>query len=291
VNWVGVGLCAGILYFLTLTAHAEQNESQTPRGRRVATTAAPEDVLLPPADAQRAQSGLATKVLKTGIGSEHPSDNDCVSVMFQAWRRDGTLFSVSGGLGNQAATQCLRPAMPGIAEALKLMVVGEKRRVWLPADLTRAVVAHHSDKHSDMETPSVDLTFDLELVRIIQAPPTPSDLRPPARGALKLPHGVFMQVLKPGSGSSHPSVTSWLTLDYTGWTSDGKLFESTVLAGHPRLVLLGATLPGWQDALKTMVVGEKVRLWVPAAAAYGEEPDKGLPAGDLIYDVEIVGFE
>jgi peptidylprolyl isomerase len=292
---VRISLCAGAVWILALTASAEQDENQTPivisAVPRTETTA-PATVSSPPPDAQVTPSGLATQVLKTGDGSEHPGDNDCVSIVFRAWRRDGKLFSTSG-LADEPATQCLRPAMPGIAEALKLMVVGEKRRIWLPANLTAAAVAHHAEKHlmKDSEMPLIDLTFDLELVGILQAPPTPSDLRPPAKGALRMPSGVVMQILKPGTGSSHPSVTSWLTLNYTGWTSDGKLFESTALVNHPRLVLFGMALPGWQEALASLVVGEKVRLWIPAALAYGEHPHSTFqPAGDLVYDLELLGF-
>jgi FKBP-type peptidyl-prolyl cis-trans isomerase len=282
---------------LTLSACDGQDQSQplvsTTPATRTETTAAPADVASPPPDAQITPSGLRTKVVTVGNGSEHPGDNDCVRIIFRAWRRDGKLFSTSG-LGDETSTQCLRPAMPGVAEALKLMAAGEKRRIWVPANLSAAAVAHHGEKHfmKDPGSPLIDLTFDLQLVEILRAPPTPSDLRPPAQGVLKLRSGVWMQILKPGTGSSHPSVTSWLTLDYTGWTSDGKLFESTVLVKHPRLMLLGTALPGWQEALAGMVAGEKVRLWVPAALAYGEKPaSKFLPAGDLIYDLEMPAFK
>jgi len=234
------------------------------------------------------------RVLRPGAGSEHADDNDCVIVVFQAWRRDGSLFSTSGP-HEEATTQCLRTAMPGVAEALKLMVVGERRRVWVPAALAHAPMAHHGDKHlaqTEPEPENVDLTLDLELRRILKSPPTPSTLTPPAQGAERLPSGVFMQILTPGVGTSHPSVKSWVTLDYTGWTSDGKLFESTIMSGHPAVLLLGMALAGWQDSLQLMVVGEKVRLWVPAALAYGEKPQsRSLPAGNLVYDVELLAFK
>jgi FKBP-type peptidyl-prolyl cis-trans isomerase len=294
-RYVGMLCIFPVLAHTPVLADTDLDDSQTPHGASVPGSAdmaeAPPDVLLPSADAQKTTSGLATKVLKIGVGSDHPADNDCVSIVFRAWRRDGTLVSTSGH-GDEASTQCVRPAMPGIAEALKLMVVGEKRRIWLPADLTHVAVVHHAHKQlMDSETSKMDLTFDLELVRILRAPPTPSDLRSPAKGALRMPSGVYMQILKPGVGRSHPSVTSWLTVDYTGWTSDGKLFESTALVDHPRLVPFGMTLPGWQDTLQNMVVGEMVRLWVPAALAYGDNPeDMLLPKGDLIYDLQLLAF-
>jgi len=252
----------------------------------------PQDVAAPPGDVEKAPSGVAMKVLRPGVGSEHAVDNDCVSVVFRAWRRDGSLFSTSGPHG-EATTQCLRTAMPGVAEALKLMVVGERRRVWIPAALAHAPVAHHGEKHLAQAAPeNVDLTFDLELIRILKSPPTPSDLTSPAQGAVRMPSGVIMRVLTPGVGTSHPSVNNWVTVDYTGWTSDGKLFETTIMSGHPAVVLLGRALAGWQDSLPHMVVGEKVRLWIPAALAFGEKPDsRFLPAGNLVYDLELLAFK
>jgi FKBP-type peptidyl-prolyl cis-trans isomerase len=278
---------AALACLLTLGARA----GQTPPAIANRDPAAPSDVATPPPGAQKTPSGVVTEVLKAGDGDQHPTENDCVLMVFKAWRRDGTLFSVSGAYG-EAATQCLRPAMPGVAEALKLMVTGEKRRVWVPASLTTAMVMHHGNKHiMAPEEPKVDLTFDLELVHIFRAPPTP-DLTPPAHGAVKLSSGVFEQVLDPGTGTTHPALTSWLTVDYTGWTRDGVLFESTVLAGHSRLVQFGMTLPGWQEALRKMVAGEKVRLWIPGAQAYGMHPaSKLVPAGDLIYDIQLVSID
>jgi len=233
--------------------------------------------------------GLATEILRKGTGTDHPGDNDCVAMIFHAWRRDGTLFSGSAS-PDEPIIQCMRPAMPGVSAALRLMVAGEKRRVWVPEELASAGVAHHAEKHfAHSEIERTDLTIDLDLVRIFSAPPTPADLARPPHEAQKLRSGVVMQILKPGSGEIHPSETSWLMLDYTGWTSDGTLFESTILADHPRLIQFGMALPGWQEALAAMVPGEKVRLWVPAMLAYGEHPQsKAMPAGSLVYDLEIL---
>jgi FKBP-type peptidyl-prolyl cis-trans isomerase len=291
-----VGFCAGAIGLFALTAHTgvgqQQGTTLSSASGSNETTLAPDDVASPPGDLVKTPSGLATKLLGSGTGNLHPGDDDCVTIAFRAWRRDGTLFSSSGS-GNEGATQCLRPAMPGIAEALKMMVVGEKRRVWVPADLTAPLIAHHAEKHlvTDSDALLVDLTFDLQLLRIFQAPATPPDLSPPRRGAIRLPSGTFMQILKPGTGTRHPLATSWMTVDYTGWTSKGVLFESTALSSQPRLVLLGMALPGWQDALLAMVVGEKVRLWVPAKLAYGDHPaSKAFPAGDLIYELNLLAF-
>ena len=87
-------------------------------------------------------------------------------------------------------------------------------------------------------------------------------------------------------------MSSRATVNYSGWTADGKLFESTAMSGHPAAFLVGTALPGWREALPSMVVGEKVRLWIPAALAYGEHPmERKAPAGNLVYDIELIGLE
>ena len=254
---------------------------------------APPDVAAPPAGAIRTTSGLAMTVLQAGSETSHPTGDDCVILRFTAWTREGALFSTSG-LHGETNTQCLTAAIPGIAEALTAMTPGEKRRVWVPAQLAFAAHAHHGNKmmHEDQHQPQVDLTVDVELVRILKAAEKPPDLKAPPPEALKTPSGLALLVLRPGSGSRHPSALSRVTLNYTGWTAQGTLFESTATSGHPASFPVGTTLAGWREALQYMVVGEKVRLWVPAALAYGEHPlDKMVPAGDLVYDIELIDFQ
>ncbi len=210
-----------------------------------------------------------------------------------AWKRDGALFSASGPRG-ESSVQCLNTAIPGIALALQSMVEGERRRVWIPAQLSFVThMAHHPGKPMPTdETPRVDLTFDLELIRILKAPPTPNDLRTPPRAASWTPSGVAIQVLRPGVGTVHPTMNNSVKVNYTVWTADGKLYESTVISDHPATFLLGTALAGWREALPRMVPGEKARLWIPAALAYGDHPANPLlPAGPLVYDLELMELQ
>jgi FKBP-type peptidyl-prolyl cis-trans isomerase len=250
----------------------------------------PEDVGEPSADAIKTPSGLAMKVLKPGSGTQHPSGDDCVVISFTSWKRDGALFSTSGPHA-ESTIQCLFTAIPGISEALNLMVTGEKRRVWIPAELAFARhVAHHGTKgqHED-PPPNVDLTVDLELLEIRQAPAPPPDLKTPPPTPVETPSGVAIRVLEPGTGTTHPTMTSRVTLNYSGWTINGKLFESTIMSGHPAAFVVGTVLPGWREVLPKMVTGEKVRVWIPAALAYGDHPmERMAPAGSLVYDIELL---
>ena len=253
---------------------------------------APPDVAAPPPDAQISPSGMASKVLKQGTGSERPVGNDCVRVTFTAWKRDGSLFATSTSM-DSSEILCLSVALQGVFEALQSMVVGERRRLWLPVELTYKVGHHHGQRRpEDEDPPKTDLTFDLELRAILKAPPTPDDLSAPPADAVKTPSGLTYKILKNGNGNTHPSLNNNVLLHFSCWTEKGRLFESTVMAGHPALIKLGTAVASWREALPRMVVGDKARLWVPAALAYGEAPaNRFHPPGDLVYDIELLAVK
>jgi FKBP-type peptidyl-prolyl cis-trans isomerase len=270
---------------LAQTAAAQQTEV-TRTGRAIT---APPDVATAPADAQTMPSGLAMKVLTPGTGSEHPAANDCVTVSFVAWKTDGALFSTSTTM-NDADVLCLNASIMGISEGLKQMVVGEKRRLWIPEDLTFHEGHHHVQRRpEDEEPPHKDLTFDLQLLSILKAPPTPSDVVQPPSTATRTASGLAYEVISKGNSSAHPSVTSQVTVQFSAWRSDGRLVESTVMANHPAVVALATAPAGWREALPLMVVGEKTRFWIPAALAFGEKPaNRFNPPGDLVYEIELL---
>jgi len=265
-------------------------KTEVTRAGRVITP--PPDVAAPPIDAQKTSSGLAMKVLTPGTGTDHPVANDCVTLSFTSWKTDGTLFSTSTAM-NDADVLCLTTAVMGVAEALKDMVVGEKRRLWIPEELTFHEGHHHAQRRpEDEEPPHKDLTFDITLLSIMKAPPTPADLKGPPADAVRTSSGLAYRVLQNGTGNAHPSMKDKVRVHFSGWRSDGKLFESTEIAKHPALVALGAAMAGWREAVSSMVVGEKARFWIPASLAFGEKPgNRFTPAGDMVYEIELLGVE
>jgi len=94
-------------------------------------------------------------------------------------------------------------------------------------------------------------------------------------------------VLSPGTGTRHPRPTDRVTVHYTGWTTDGKMFDSSVASGSPATFALNEVIPGWTEGLQMMVEGERRRLWIPESLAYqGREP-----AGMLVFDVELIKIQ
>jgi FKBP-type peptidyl-prolyl cis-trans isomerase len=243
----------------------------------------PADVAAPPSAARHTPSGVAMTVLQPGKGKERPADNDCVKVHYTVWKRDGTFLSSSRQRG-EPENQCLRAVFPGVAEALKSMTLGERRRVWVPAALT-----YTGDP--DERPPQADVTFDLELLEIQRAPPTPVNLKKPPRSARRLPSGLAIEMLKKGDGTQHPTATSEVKLHFSGWTTDGHLVESSVMANHPAVFSMRGVIAGWREALFAMVVGDRARVWIPSALAYGPKPRRGQPKGDLVYELELLAIQ
>ena len=93
-------------------------------------------------------------------------------------------------------------------------------------------------------------------------------------------------MLKAGAGSANPAATSRVKVHYTGWTTDGEMFDSSVTRGQPAMFPLNRVIPGWTEGVQLMVVGEKRRFWIPEKLAYKGRP--GAPQGMLVFDVELL---
>ena len=118
------------------------------------------------------------------------------------------------------------------------------------------------------------------------APAAPADVAAPPADAQVTASGLASKVLTAGTGTVHPVPTDRVKVHYSGWTTDGKLFDSSVSRGRPVVFPLNRVIAGWTEGVGLMVVGEKRRLWIPAKLAYEGHPDK--PQGMLVFDVELV---
>jgi FKBP-type peptidyl-prolyl cis-trans isomerase len=119
--------------------------------------------------------------------------------------------------------------------------------------------------------------------------PAPPDVAAPPPGSLKTTSGLSTLVLQPGTGTRHPGPSDRVTVHYTGWTTDGKMFDSSVARGEPSTFGVRQVIPGWTQGLQMMVEGEKRRFWIPGSLAYDGQPDK--PQGMLVFDVELIKID
>ena len=257
---------------LAINLHAEPTMPETPA-----------DVQAPPADAIKTTSGLSSKVLQAGTGDHKPAATDTVTVHYSGWTTDGKLFDSSVKRG-QPASFPLNGVIKGWTEGVQLMVEGEKRRLWIPANLAYG-------ENPGGGRPGGLLVFDIELLSIKKAPKPPAvpeDVKQAPDSAEKTATGIASRVLVKGTGTVHPKATDQVKVHYSGWTTDGKLFDSSVARDEAIVFPLNQVIPGWTEGVQLMVEGEKRRLWIPAKLAYGETPPAGAPAGMLVFDVELL---
>jgi FKBP-type peptidyl-prolyl cis-trans isomerase len=146
---------------------------------------------------------------------------------------------------------------------------GWRQSAWLAVALVAAGCGDRADTDAALAAPpSVD------------APPADAE-----RSA----SGLAWIVLEPGDGRRRPTHADRVRVHYTGWQTDGTMFDSSVARGEPATFHAGNLIAGWVEGLRMMTEGERRRFWIPADLAYGDPATRpGAPSGMLVFDVELI---
>jgi FKBP-type peptidyl-prolyl cis-trans isomerase len=112
------------------------------------------------------------------------------------------------------------------------------------------------------------------------------------KGVVKLPDGLMYRVLESGSGTSPISRYDTVTVEYLGWTIDGKIFDRTK-PDAPRTFQVGNVIPGWREALFKMKAGDEWQIVVPSDLGYGDAGVEGFipPDQTLVFRVRLLKVE
>jgi peptidylprolyl isomerase len=106
-----------------------------------------------------------------------------------------------------------------------------------------------------------------------------------------LPDGLKYGDFTLGSGPA-PSKGSNITVQYTGWLSNGTMFDTSKKPGATPFsfdIGTGAVIAGWDEGLLTMHVGGKRRLVIPPSLGYGAQANGSIPANStLVFDVTLL---
>jgi len=230
----------------------------------------------PPEDTEKTAGGVAYKLVKKGEGEGHPAEGQLVSFHFTGTTMEGQPLQDTRAQGEPMTVPLQNPGLPpAMVELLGAMVPGEQRQAWLP----------------ESRIPGGFIVADIELVSFKDAPAppqAPEDVAAPPADAEKTDSGLVSRVLEKGDGGDKPTGNSVVKVHYTGWKTDGEMFDSSVVRGQPASFPLTNVIKGWTEGLQLMEVGEKRRFWIPADLAYGENPGGGRPGGMLVFDVELL---
>lgn len=249
--------------------------------------AAPADVFAPPADAEREPNGVLRKVLARGTGTAHPTLETYADLHYAGWERNGRQFEGTGP-GGPPRRYDVKELVEGLREELKQMVEGERRRIWVPAALA------YGKRTNFANAPKGDMTYEIELVRIVPLPPVPESVAAAPKDAKTTKSGLAYIVLKKGTGKVHPTEKGRAQVVYAAWKPTGEMFQTSLMGGESIPVRMDLLPAGWREAMLKMVPGDKWRLWLPGKLAFGElapgqEPlPFGPPPGPVVFDVELV---
>ena len=102
--------------------------------------------------------------------------------------------------------------------------------------------------------------------------------------------GVWFRDVKEGMGEACPAGAK-VTIHYTGWTTDGNVFDTSKKTGGPATFALDGLIKGWQKGIPGMKPGGARKLVIAPEMGYGSASKPNIPANStLIFEVELVSF-
>jgi FKBP-type peptidyl-prolyl cis-trans isomerase len=248
-----------------------------------AAPAIPADVAKPPTNAETLTTGEKYVVVKPGTSKDKAGIADTVTFNFTAWDSDGRMFDTTETRKRPGSVQPFKQS-PAMEDILTSMSTGERARFWVDTEKMQM------PGRPLPGSPKGLLCYEVEIASITKSqhevPPAPSDVAKPPPGTPKTAKGTFYKVLKQGPPGSHATPTQSVRVNYTGWTTDGRMFDSSVMRGEPAEFGLNGVIAGWTDGIPLMSVGDKYRFWIPEELAYKGAPSK--PQGMLVFDIELI---
>jgi FKBP-type peptidyl-prolyl cis-trans isomerase len=108
--------------------------------------------------------------------------------------------------------------------------------------------------------------------------------------------GLRYEILRQGTGI-YPRPSDVVRVNYTGTLIDGTVFDSSLRPRHPGAAPqpvefeLDQVIEGWTEGIQRISKGGKIRLYIPANLAYGDQVEPNIPPGStLIFEVELLGI-
>ncbi len=237
-------------------------------------------------DFKTTASGLQYKIIKHGNGTQAKA-GDIVSVHYKGTFMDGKVFDSSYDRGNPIQfTLGVGQVIKGWDEGIALLKEGDKAVFIIPPQLG------YGNRATGSIPANSTLKFEVELMKVQQ----PVQVKPydtKGKDTITTASGLQYIIVQPAKEGAKAAVKGHkVTVNYSGYFTDGKMFDSSVKRGQPFEFVLGAgqVIKGWDEGVALMKEGEKCRFILPYDLAYGERGYPGAipPKATLIFDVELI---
>lgn len=231
-------------------------------------------------------SGLQYIEITPGSGAS-PKKGDVVSVHYRGTLDNGKVFDSSYERGQPIQFALGRGmVIPGWDEGIAMMHKGGKAKLIIPPSLAYGA----QGAGNGVIPPNATLTFEVELVDVQPGPPdapTQVDDSQYTTTASGLKYYDFVV----GDGAEAVKGKT-AVVHYTGWLTDGTMFDSSLNRGQtfPFQIGAGRVIKGWEEGVAGMRVGGRRQLVIPPSLGYGAAGAGGVipPNATLIFEVELV---
>lgn len=241
-----------------------------------------------PGKIMKTASGLEYQIIEKGKGGKKPKPGDMVTVHYTGKFTNDTVFDSSVKRGQPIKfTLGTGQVIKGWDEGIALLEVGDKAKFIIPPDL-----AYGSQARGPIPANST-LIFDVELIDVKEKiTPKPFDVT--GKDTVSTASGLKYIKTHTTEGES-PKAGQTVTVHYSGYLTDGSMFDSSVQRDEPFKFTLGRgqVIQGWDEGIALLKKGEKARLVIPYTLGYGEGGyPPVIPAkATLVFDVELIDFQ
>jgi len=261
-------LFASLVLMISASAQEKVKSKKVKRPKTVTTT-----------------SGLQYTITLKGNGKK-PMNGDKVVVHYTGKLTNDTVFDSSVKRGQPFSFKLgAGQVIKGWDEGIALLNVGDKATLRIPPEL-----GYGPQANGKIPANSV-LIFDVELLDIVEGA-KPFDTK--GKDTLKTASGLKYIIISSNPSNPKPENGKTVSVHYTGYFVDGKIFDSSIDRGQPIDFPLGQgrVIKGWDEGIALLHKGDKARLIIPYQLGYGENAHGPIPAkSTLIFDVELMDIK
>lgn len=231
--------------------------------------------------------GLEITDNEVGSGDE-AEPMDFLTIHFEGTLESGEVFESTFERDEPITVQVGSGQLPieGWDQGLVGMREGGKRSLVIPPNL-----AFGEEGVEGFIPGGENIYMDIELLSI-NKPPEPWDYN---EADLQSTEAGLQYYVHEEGGNEEPEAGDMIRVNYSGFLEDGTMFDSSTLRDEPFVFTVGEgqVIPGWDEGLLDMSVGEKRTLIIPPEMGYGPNGAGGVipPNATLIFDVELLAIE